>query len=577
MIAGVRDRPAYRLTRHFFRALFDLGVLSEQGADAFTRLLLGAAGILLALGLVLTRMYMGKYAMLSLTFRVDGGPRLYREALLADNGMVLALAMWVVAVVTVLVSHSLFPDETDFRVLMPLPVTRRTIFASKLAALTLFAGLFIVTTLAALSPIMLMMSASRWSVHTLWGQMLSYLAAGTGASVFVVLCIVAVSGLTLVCLPRAHVHGGSAIIRSAMLCALVLVAPLVLQTPTLGPSITAESGWLFLAPHMWFVGLERWLVGERVAYLTRLAQVAILAVTAAGLVAAGSYAALYARFDRLMLRSFRGSPAWPWPGRELRRRLKRSMEPFLAVRDFTVAALRRSALHQGIVMGLSACGAALVVNSLINNGVFAAIGTGLGAAPSVLDAVLWAPCAMIFIAAIAVRTAIVVPLEPRANWLFRMTEVDEARADQLDAVAHVMRWLAVGIPVLIAFPMQWAIVGTRSIVTSAIAAACGCLLVEFHMRDWRRIPFTCSYLPGKHAVANSALIGVLLFWIYGRLGAALERVGYASPLRGLIVVGLLAVVVAILRRRRRHAWRVLPLMFEDLMPTQIDPIGLPRE
>jgi len=41
-----------------------------------------------------------------------------------------------------------------------------------------------------------------------------------------------------------------------------------------------------------------------------------------------------------------------------------------AVRDFTAATLRRSALHQGVVVGLSACGVALAVNSLLRNSAF---------------------------------------------------------------------------------------------------------------------------------------------------------------------------------------------------------------
>jgi hypothetical protein len=347
--------------------------------------------------------------------------------------------------------------------------------------------------------------------------------------------------------------------------------------PGLGPRITQESRWLLLAPPMWFVGVERWLLGERVPFLVKMAQVAMLASAAAGAVALGSYAILYARFDRIMLRSFRRSSAWPGRLRELRRRLDRRPGQCLAIHDFTTTALRRSSLHQGILVGLSACGVAVVVNSLVNNGLFQVYRVPAEPSRRLLGALTWAPCAMMFIATIAVRTALVVPLEPRANWLFRMTEVDEARADQLDAVAQVMRWVGVGIPVVIALPAQWVVLGSTSLVTSAIAAAYGFLLVECHMRDWRRIPFTCSYLPGKHAVTNSVLMGFVAFWVFASFGAGLQRAGYANPWKGLGAVAVLAVSTALLQRKRRQAWAVLPLMFEDLMPTEVQPIGLSRE
>ena len=69
--------------------------------------------------------------------------------------------MLVVAFATLLVSHSLFPDETDFRVLLALPVSRRLVFLSKLAALALFSSIFIVASHVAMLPVAMIISASR--------------------------------------------------------------------------------------------------------------------------------------------------------------------------------------------------------------------------------------------------------------------------------------------------------------------------------------------------------------------------------------------------------------------------------
>src|SRR5437764_975096 len=69
-------------------------------------------------------------------------PLPYLSALAADTTLAFGLPMWIAAFITVLISHSLVPDETDFRVLMPLPVTRAFIFGTKLLALAIFCVMF---------------------------------------------------------------------------------------------------------------------------------------------------------------------------------------------------------------------------------------------------------------------------------------------------------------------------------------------------------------------------------------------------------------------------------------------------
>ncbi len=53
----VKDRAWYRLTGHFFVGLFDFGVLSEAGADAFQRVLIGVVAAMLTFGLLLARVF----------------------------------------------------------------------------------------------------------------------------------------------------------------------------------------------------------------------------------------------------------------------------------------------------------------------------------------------------------------------------------------------------------------------------------------------------------------------------------------------------------------------------------------
>src|SRR5207247_5314484 len=132
----------------FFDGLFDFGWLSDAGALSFTRVVLGVCATLLAFGLFLLRVYATKYVL----FSQQPTARAYRTALPADHALLIAIPMWVVAFATVLIGHALFPDETDFRILMPLPIGRGLVFGSKLLALAVFIGLFTLFAHAALLP-----------------------------------------------------------------------------------------------------------------------------------------------------------------------------------------------------------------------------------------------------------------------------------------------------------------------------------------------------------------------------------------------------------------------------------------
>ena len=76
-------------------------------------------------------MYIGEYAAIS----NQGSFENYRALLVADQLLMIGLPMFIVALAMALVCHSLFPDETDYRILMALPVRRSAIFSAKVAAL----------------------------------------------------------------------------------------------------------------------------------------------------------------------------------------------------------------------------------------------------------------------------------------------------------------------------------------------------------------------------------------------------------------------------------------------------------
>jgi len=292
----VADKAWYRLTAHFFVGLFDFGVLSEAGSDAFRRVLIGIIATMLTFGLLFARMLMGAASGRQ---AASLPPAPYRAAI---EALVIAVPMLVVALTTLLVSHSLFPDETDFRVLLALPVSRRLVFLSKLAALALFAGIFITAAHLAMLPVFMVISGGRSVQEGVLVRFAAHMLASLGGSTMVVLAVTAINGALLLTVPRASLQAASTAVRSAMFCTLVLCLPLAARLPAIAPRLAAGSTALYLVPPIWFLGVEELLLGHVSPYFSRLAGIAAVAFVASLVVAVGSYSYLYRRFDRVMMR-----------------------------------------------------------------------------------------------------------------------------------------------------------------------------------------------------------------------------------------------------------------------------------
>jgi hypothetical protein len=295
--------------------------------------------------------------------------------------------------------------------------------------------------------------------------------------------------------------------------------------------------------------------------------VASVAFGAAGLVAFGCYAVLYRRFDRVMLRSFGVAR----PRRLFSQAFGRA--PALeAIRAFTWATLRRSALHQGVMVGISACAAALALSMLLRSDVVPWIqGIRVAEPREIFETVGGMPFILIFILGIAARATLVLPVEPKANWVFRMTEAHAIRSDELRAAERVVIQFAAVLPVLLTCPLQWLVAGPRALATAMLTAGFGLLWAEILLHDWRRIPFACSYLPGKHTVAQAVIVGLGIFLIFGTIIGAIEltTLRSARPIGGVVFAVILILGATLVRRRRRRLWSATPLMFTDELPTDV--------
>jgi len=560
----VHDQPWRVLTRHFFNAMFDFGFLSDAGAESFKRMLMGAAAVGLGIGFGMVRVYITKYANLS-----NASIDVYTRAVTADHAFLIGLPMWIVASAVALAGHALFPDETDFRILMKEPLRRTTIFGAKLAALLLFSGLLVLGAQAALLPLFLLTLMNPEGFSAAVPYALAFAVSSLAASAFAGLAIVALHGVIVLCVPRNLTTKVAIVVRSLLIGLLVMSLPLVLRLGGSSGAFSQNAPWLRWTPPTWFEGLERWLLGQG---RSGLAFEAVIGLALALAVAVASYAILYRHFDRVMLRPMASHAPrrWRWwaPARETARPIR------VAVRNFAWITLRRSVLHQGIVVVLGAAAGGLMLNSFINNDLVTWLRDGTDSHGAMLGSLLWVPFPLMIIVCPAMRLALGVPMDLRANWIFRTTDEGNVRLQAIGAAVQTVMLVGVGLPVALIAPLQWLMFGPYAIIMVAFELVAGWLLVELLMSNYRVIPFTCSYIPGKGFVPQMFVKGVFSFLLFTGLGSSLLRLCLREPFfLPLFLTPMAAAALMLQMRRGRHARLTTP-MFEDEMPSEVNPLRL---
>jgi hypothetical protein len=556
-----RSSPTLELTRHFFRDFFYLGFLTDAGADSFTRLMISILAGLMSLGIFLPMIFFQKYT--SLAMLTDPEP--YRRALLGDQLFMLCVAMFIIALIGTVISQSIFPSETDFRVLTPLPVTRRAIFGAKLLALTIVATVFIIATNVATGPVFPAVSGGRWAQEPLLSRITAHTVACLLASIFALASVLSVQGFIAVLVPRKWLRPASATAQTVTACGLVLCLPFIIRASAQSTSIESHANWWYALPPAWFLGLEQVLLGNGHVYFLRLASIGLASLVFCVMSIGVCYVILFRRFDRIMLR-----PSYV-PSRTRSEWLPRltllgKLHPAeAAVVEFLVAGLRRSRLHQLVFWGTSAVALAIAIHSLVDVGIGEVwVGEGALSREALLTAA-WTPLLVVFVAVRALRDTLMLPLEIRASWIFRVTEDGAVRPRQLDAVRRVVFALGVVPAVTLFFPVHISAGGVqRATCWAVLTLLMGRLLVDWTLTGWRSIPFTCAYAPGKRHIVPTILLTLIAFLAFVGTGTVALHSGTASPSAFLAWLGIFGGTIAYARGYRRRTWGRLPLEFDDV-------------
>jgi hypothetical protein len=401
-----------------------------------------------------------------------------------------ATTMLAVGLFAVMSWDSTFPDRRDVQVLFPLPIGARTLLLAKIAAIATALGITVLSLNVFTGIIAPVASASAIGVVPLARSFAAYWIATFAAAVFIFCLVLTAQGLAQL-LPRQKFLRISSFLQMAFFVLLLTVY--FLEPPFSDVAdLLRNQRVLYWVPSYWYLGLFQELAGPTLPGAGLLARRALMGLAIVLCGAAASYLLCYWR----TMRQIAEQPDI-LPDRSGLRWLPRFGNSFqTAVVQFSIRTLLRSRQHRvilsfylGIALGLAmflSSGPALQQFAL-ENGAWHRANTSLMVASNII----------LCFAVLGIRVVFSMPLEIRANWIFRVAS--HAAADACVAANRRSLYTLALLPVWIAAAALFFWLWPRQIAAEhlALLAALGIGIAELGLHGFHKIPFTCSYLPGK--------------------------------------------------------------------------------
>jgi hypothetical protein len=485
------------LYRQFLFRLMDVEFLAASARGDASQLYGQFASMLVFVSLVLC------YAALIF----GGRPRSSVEIQVAER-LLIEITMLVVGIFAILSWDNTFPDRRDIQILVPLPVEGRALFTAKIAAAASALGLTILA-LNCLSgfvwPTALFHATSERSNPLRF--IAAYWITLPAAGLFLYCAILGVQGIVAQ-LPRGwflRISSFLQIAAFALFLGVIFLQPSFLTVHALSaPENQRMLAWL---PPYWFMGLFNQISG---AYpdpaMTALAERAAGNLAISILIAAGAFILSWLRTLRKIaeepdiLPGSRGGVWLPLFGNRSR----------TALVHFTIRTLGRSRQHRMNLAFYLGVGFAMVPVS-VEAALDAAHRTGIDVLRQPMNtSLLVSSLLMLCVCILGTRVTFSRPFDLQANWLFRVTPV-QGGATCLSATRWALLTLSVipvwlGSTAALLWYWPWKAVALHLL----LAGLFGVLLVESALIGFRKIPFSCSYLPGKSKVHVMFVAGVFL-------------------------------------------------------------------
>ena len=538
------------LYRQFLLRVVDLEALSVH-ADV-PRFLGQFAGVLILINVFQT---------IGFLFFQAGRPDLQGSPMVAvilrhAQGLV-SMMMLVVGLIAVVSWDAIFPDRRDVMVLGPLPVRAGTILAAKVAASAAVVGIALVS-LASGMGLVLPLVAGSWRVFA------GYWLAMGASCVFVYGAVLALQGLMALALPRKmflRLSAGLQLAAFAWFVASYFLEPGLAGVDWL--EAAAARGGLNGWPSYWFFAMELQVAGRMPSEMRGLA---IRAWVGLAVVVVGAGVSLALGYLRTMKKTVEepdlvpGRRGWHWSPR-VGGKVER------AVVRFTARGLGRSRHHRVIYAFYWALIFAIAVSTLRSE-------WAGGWRLRVTQDFMMPTFAMMCLAVVGLRSTFALPVSLHANWVLRVTQLEPSQlyiAGARRALLLLSAGPAWGLAALMGLGFRpWGYVAEHLMVLAVV----GWILVEVCMMGVSKIPFACSYLPGKTNLQYLFWGFAVVFLVVAMSLANLEVRVLGDPVKFAAIMAVLAAVGTVLWAVNRQRARSAVLYYEELEPEVITTLGI---
>lgn len=552
-------RVLYRL---FLARMIDLDILSAGGD--IRSLVARFVSVLAALSLVLTYLMAGRY----FSATVPRASLLY--SLWNDTEFLISTSIAVAGLLAVLAWNAVFPDRRDCLILGPLPVSTPAIVGAKLSAMATALGvsLLAVNAFTGLAfPSILVANSNPLRAAAAWW--ITIFAAG----IFIFASMLALQGVAAQLLSWSLFLRVSGLLQLASLFAVIA---LFFVTPPFAATVLHPGFPIPLLPSFWFTGLLHQLNGDPNPIFKPLADMALRNLAVAVTIATLSWGLSYYRNIRRIVQAPEIAPSAH--GRMAARLVRFAAFGLLsksldrAILMFTARTIARSRQHRLL---LAACGGFGFATALAFARTFLE-GTSSTRWNEPNAPFLIAGTLLLFCSMAGLRATFAIPLALPSNWIFRITAIHSPGA----YFASVRKSLIVlgAFPVWIAAAAAYFRIwpGRPAAEQMLLLVLAGCLLADYLLYQFRKIPFACSWLPGGVQLKMQLGLYVLLFLVFAGLMAQIELWSMERFARFVVLLAI-AFAFAVWARRRFTAFANSPgsrLQFEDLPPAEIFALDL---
>ena len=543
------------LARSFFSRLFE----SELMPDGLPQVQLVIWGMLLAATPPAAYAVMTPIKYAKAQFFRPLGPEFD-----VDRLILVTLTMIVMGVVGLFIWDGVFPDRRDVRILGVLPVPVRRFVVARLAALGRVFVLFAMP-LCVMQSVVFGLTVSGYGepigrFHGIGAHFLAVLPA----CAFVFCALIAAQCLLLVIFGRRAAQAASMafqVLFAVGLVQLLFFLPELSGVLYRGGTAQEDIAALAAFPPAWFFAIYEQLAGSAGSADAALARTATVMTIAAAVLAPALYAASYSHLSQRALEGPAAAAAGSARTHRARVRLARLVGRPLAgaIRWFTLRTLFRSRPHRMMFAVYGGFAIAIVVSSALS----LVLRTGLAGFQQPGHALMSMPLVVQFLLLVALRVITAVPSEPKARWVFRASEPAD-RAAAAAGLRDAMMVLVV-VPTTALALLQgvffWGISAT--IAHAAFVFVLGRLLAELLTPQNGKLPFACTYLPGKSRIFVLWPVYLFLFFVYAFVFAAVDLALSRRPakLAWFCLAATLAAQLVVFIRRR--AVRALPALRFD--------------